>query len=116
MRKAYGGAYIAMCSRHLGADFVVAWPSAEIAVMGPEGAANIIFRREIETARDPEAMRQKKIKEYEEKFANPYVAAAQGFVDVILEPHKTREILIKALALTKTRTCRIEKRHGNMPV
>ncbi len=116
MRKAYGGAYIAMCSRHLGADFVVAWPTAEIAVMGPEGAANIIFRREIETARDPEAMRQKKIKEYEEKFANPYVAAAQGFVDVILEPHKTRDVLIKALSLTKTRVCTIAKRHGNMPV
>jgi acetyl-CoA carboxylase carboxyltransferase component len=116
MRKAYGGAYIAMCSRHLGADFVIAWPTAEIAVMGPEGAANIIFRREIETARDPEAMRQKKIKEYEEKFANPYVAASQGFVDVILEPHKTRDVLIKALSLTKTRVRTIAKRHGNMPV
>ena len=116
MRKAYGGAYIAMCSRHLGADFVVAWPTAEIAVMGPEGAANIIFRREIETAKDPEAMRQKKIKEYEEKFANPYVAASQGYVDVILEPHKTREALVRALSLTKIKERAVSKRHGNMPV
>ena len=116
MRKAYGGAYIAMCSRHLGADFVVAWPTAEIAVMGPEGAANIIFRREIETAKDPEAMRQRKIKEYEEKFANPYVAASQGYVDVILEPDKTREALIRALSLTKSKERAVLKRHGNMPV
>jgi acetyl-CoA carboxylase carboxyltransferase component len=116
MRKAYGGAYIAMCSRHLGADFVVAWPTAEIAVMGPEGAANIIFRREIDTAKDPEAMRQKKIKEYEEKFANPYVAASQGYVDVILEPHNTREALIRALSLAKSKERAISRRHGNMPV
>jgi methylmalonyl-CoA decarboxylase subunit alpha len=116
MRKAYGGAYIAMCSRHLGADFVAAWPTAEIAVMGPEGAANIIFRREIETAKDPEAMRQRKIREYEEKFANPYVAAAQGYVDVILEPHKTRDALIRALSLTRTKERRISKRHGNIPL
>lgn len=116
MRKAYGGAYIAMCSSHLGADFVIAWPTAEIAVMGPEGAANIIFRRDIETAKDPEAMRQRKIREYEEKFANPYVAASHGYVDTILEPDKTRAALVRALDLCKTRERLIRKRHGNMPV
>lgn len=117
MRKAYGGAYIAMCSRHLGATAVIAWPTAEIAVMGPEGAANIIFRKEISKSENPEATRQEKIKEYEDKFANPYVAASRGYVDQILEPHKTREALISILAISgKLETPGIERRHGNMPV
>ncbi|NJM16231.1 MAG: acyl-CoA carboxylase subunit beta, partial [Bacteroidales bacterium] len=90
LRKAYGGGYIAMNSRHLRADFVFAWPSAEIAVMGPEGAANIIFRKEIMEAEDPEKMRKQKVKEYKDKFANPYVAAARGYIDSVIEPEETR--------------------------
>ena len=117
-RKAYGGAYIAMCSRHLGADFVAAWPTAEIAVMGPEGAANIIFRREIESSDDPDATRAEKVREYEEKFANPYVAASRGYVDLIIEPWKTRESLARGLALTRLGRSSVPPghRHRNMPV
>lgn len=117
MRKAYGGAYIAMCSRHLGANMVIAWPTAEIAVMGSEGAANIIFKREIANSHEPEKTRLEKVKEYEEKFANPYVAASRGYVDMIIEPHKTRDALIKALELAKTRRApQYMKRHGNLPL
>ncbi|NLD36455.1 MAG: methylmalonyl-CoA carboxyltransferase [Desulfatiglans sp.] len=117
MRKAYGGAYIAMCSRHLGANTVIAWPTAEIAVMGPEGAANIIFKREIANSHDPEKTRLEKVKEYEEKFANPYVAASRGYVDMIIEPHNTRDALIRALELAKTRrVAKYNKRHGNLPL
>ena len=116
VRKAYGGAYVAMCSRHLGASFVIAWPTAEIAVMGPEGAANIIFKKEITESDDPEAMRKKMVKQYEDKFANPYVAASRGYVDLIIEPQKTRETLITALGVAKTRKIDIpDRRHGNMP-
>ena len=114
MRKAYGGAYIAMCSRHLGADFVASWPCGEIAVMGPEGAANIIFRKEIAAAEDPEACRQEKVREYEEKFANPYVAAKKGYIDTIIRSSKTRETFIKALSMTKQ--SRTGKSHGNIPL
>lgn len=117
MRKAYGGAYIAMCSRHLGAGFVVAWPSAEIAVMGSEGAANIIFRKEIEESHDPEATRREKIREYEEKFANPYVAAGKGYVDAILLPQQTRDVLVSVLAVSRNSTHSMPlRRHGNFPV
>ncbi len=117
MRKAYGGAYIAMCSRHLGSNFSIAWPTAEIAVMGPEGAANIIFRKEIEDSADPEATRREKIGEYEEKFANPYVAAGKGYVDTILLPQQTRDALAHVLGSSRnTEACRLPKRHGNMPV
>ncbi len=117
MRKAYGGAYIAMCSRHLGANFLFAWPGAEIAVMGPEGAANIIFRREIEASADPDATRAEKVREYEEKFANPYVGASKGYVDAIVEPEKTREALIRGLNLSRNREYgKVERRHGNMPL
>jgi acetyl-CoA carboxylase carboxyltransferase component len=117
MRKAYGGAYIAMCSRHLGANFVIAWPTAEIAVMGPEGAANIIFRKEIEESADPNATRQEKIREYEEKFANPYVAAGKGYVDTIREPSRTREALATILGNAKNAEFNsIPRRHGNIPV
>jgi acetyl-CoA carboxylase carboxyltransferase component len=116
LRKAYGGGYIAMNSRHLGADFVFAWPSAEIAVMGPEGAANIIFRKEISEAEDEAIMRQEKVKEYTDKFANPYVAASKGFVDDIIEPAKTREVLIHSLKLTKLKEeYRPAKKHGLPP-
>lgn len=117
MRKAYGGAYIAMCSRHLGADMVIAWPTAEIAVMGPEGAANIIFRKEITSSKDPESTRKEKVQEYEDKFANPYVAASRGYVDTIVEPDKTREALIRGLEMAKTKSKpAYERRHGNIPL
>lgn len=100
LRKAYGGGYIAMCSRHLGADFVYAWPTAEIAVMGPEGAANIIFRKEIASAENPDEKRKQYVQEYTEKFANPYVAASNGHVDAVINPDETREILIHSLNVT----------------
>ena len=116
LRKAYGGGYIAMNSRHLGADFMFSWPSAEIAVMGPEGAANIIFRKEIMEAEDPEVMRQLKVEEYKQKFANPYVAAAKGYIDAVIEPEETRKILLHALdvSIGKDDT-RPAKKHGIPP-
>lgn len=116
LRKAYGGGYIAMNSRHLGADFMFSWPSAEIAVMGPEGAANIIFRKEIMEAEDSEAMRLEKVAEYKEKFANPYVAAAKGYIDAVIEPEETRKILLHALevSISKDET-RPAKKHGIPP-
>ena len=116
LRKAYGGGYIAMNSRHLGADFMFAWPSAEIAVMGPEGAANIIFRKEIMEAEDEEAMRQQKVQEYIEKFANPYVAASKGYIDAVIEPSETRELLLHALEVSKNKDdYRPAKKHGIPP-
>jgi acetyl-CoA carboxylase carboxyltransferase component len=116
LRKAYGGGYIAMCSRHLKADFVFAWPTAEIAVMGPEGAANIIFRNEIKNAEDPEKVRQQKIKEYKKKFANPYVAAAYGYVDAVIEPTETRSFVIHALEISQHKTDEgPKKKHGIPP-
>ncbi len=116
LRKAYGGGYIAMCSRHLGADFVFAWPTAEIAVMGPEGAANIIFRAEIASADDPDAMRQEKVQEYTEKFANPYIAAANGHVDAVIDPHETREFLIHSIEISRDKQeYRPQKKHGIPP-
>jgi len=116
-RKAYGGAYIAMCSRHLGADQVFAWPTAEIAVMGPDGAANIIFRKEIEESGDPVSTRAEKIEEYRDKFANPYQAAKRGYVDDVIEPSTTRVKLISALEmLVSKRETRPAKKHGNIPV
>ncbi len=117
VRKAYGGAYIAMCSKHLGADQVFAWPSAEIAVMGPDGAANIIFKKEIEEAADPAAARKEKIEEYKRSFANPYKAAARGYVDDVIEPAATRSRLLAALALLAgKRETRPSRKHGNFPV
>lgn len=116
-RKAYGGAYIAMCSRHLGADMVYALPNAEIAVMGPEGAANIIFRNEIRDADDPMQKRQEKIDEYRNQFANPYVAAGRGFVDDVIDPALIRPTLINALEMCITkRESRPAKKHGNIPL
>jgi methylmalonyl-CoA decarboxylase subunit alpha len=116
LRKAYGGGYIAMNSRHLRADFVFAWPGAEIAVMGPEGAANIVFRKEIMEAEDPEAMRQQKIQEYKEKFANPYVAAAKGYIDEVIEPGDTRQRILHALKVSKNKSVFLpDKKHGIPP-
>lgn len=116
LRKAYGGGYIAMCSRHLGADFVYAWPTAEIAVMGPEGAANIIFRSEIQSASDPDAMRKLKVQEYTEKFANPYVAAANGHIDAVINPYETRNAIIHALKITSNKKeARPDRKHGIPP-
>lgn len=116
MRKAYGGGYIAMNSRHLRADFVFAWPLAEIAVMGPEGAANIIFRKEITSAPDPEKMRKKMVDEYKEKFANPYVAASRGYIDSVIAPAETRSILIHALEVSARKEISMpRKKHGVPP-
>lgn len=116
-RKAYGGAYIAMCSRHLGADMVFAFPTAEIAVMGPEGAANVVFRDEIAKAENPEAKRQEKIKEFRDVFANPYVAASRGYIDDVIEPQELRPKVISALELLVTKKAEyLPKKHGNMPV
>jgi acetyl-CoA carboxylase carboxyltransferase component len=116
-RKAYGGAYIAMCSRHLGTDMVYALPGAEIAVMGPDGAANIIFKDDIAKADNPPEMRQQKIEEYRNQFANPYVAASRGFVDDVIDPANIRPTLINALEMTLTkRESRPPKKHGNLPV
>lgn len=116
LRKAYGGGYIAMGSRHLRADFVFAWPSAEIAVMGPEGAANIIFKKEISEAEDPEKMRKLKVKEYKDRFANPYVAAAKGYIDTVIEPKETRRLLVHAISVSKDKTnTNPQKKHGIPP-
>ena len=117
VRKAYGGAYIAMNSKTIGADMVFAWPTAEIAVMGPDGAANIIFKKEIASADDPMEMRKQKIEEYKEKFSNPYVAAARGYVDDVIEPATTRQRIVSALEmLAGKRESRPSKKHGNIPL
>ena len=116
MRKAYGGGYIAMCSSHLKADFVFAWPTAEIAVMGPTGAANIIFRKEIAQADDPDAVRQQKVDEYKKKYANPYVAAAYGYIDSVIELKETRRFILHALDISQSKSVHLpEKKHGVPP-
>jgi len=116
IRKAYGGAYLGMCSKDLGADFVFCWPSTELAVMGAEGAVPIIFRKELEKAADPEKFLQEKIKEYREEFANPYRAAEHLHVDDVLDPAETRPRLIEALEMTMTKVGRKpDKKHGIMP-
>ena len=116
-RKDYGGSYLAMCSKHLGADMAFAWPSAQIAVMGAEGAANIIHAREIKGSEDPVAKRKEKIAEYEALFSNPYCAASRGFVDAVIQPAESRMRLIDALeALGTKRETRPAKKHGNIPV
>ena len=116
-RKAYGGAYDVMSSKHIRADFNVAWPTAEVAVMGPEGAVNIVFRRELEEAEDAAARRAELIADYKERFANPYHAAERGYVDDVVEPRRTRPVLITALetALTK-REPTPKRKHGNIPL
>jgi acetyl-CoA carboxylase carboxyltransferase component len=116
-RKDYGGSYLAMCSRDLGADMAFAWPTAEIAVMGAAGAANIIHRKEIKEAADSQAKRKEKIKEYETLFSNPYRAANRGFIDAVIEPSRTRPRLIEALELMcGKRELRPPKKHGNIPM
>jgi propionyl-CoA carboxylase beta chain len=117
LRKAYGGAYVALNSKSIGADLVFAWPNAEIAVMGPQGAANIIFAKEIEKSENPEATRQQKIEEYRQKFANPYVAASRGMVDDVIDPRETRIKLIQALEMLRNKKEeRPKKKHGNIPL
>ena len=117
VRKAYGGSYLAMCSKDLGADIVLAWPNAEIAVMGPEGAANIIFKKDIEKAEDAIAARTEKIKEYRDTVANPYIAAARGYVDDVIEPMTTRPRIISALDMLSSKRENLPaKKHGNMPL
>lgn len=117
LRKAYGGAYIAMGSKNLGADMVMAWPTAEIAVMGPEGAANIIFKDDIANSDNPIAAREDKIQDYKNKFATPFVAAQRGYIDDVIEPDSTRPRIIAALEmLSSKRDSRPAKKHGNLPV
>ncbi|WP_201777700.1 acyl-CoA carboxylase subunit beta [Ornithinibacillus californiensis] len=117
VRKAYGGAYVALNSKSIGADLVFAWPNAEIAVMGPEGAANIIFAKEIAASDEPEITRQEKIDTYREKFANPYVAASLGMVDDVIDPRETRMKLIQGLEMLQyKKEDRPSKKHGNIPL
>jgi acetyl-CoA carboxylase carboxyltransferase component len=116
-RKAYGGAYDVMSSKHIRGDINYAWPSAEIAVMGPEGAVNIIFRRQIAKADDPEAEGARLVEEYRERFANPYVAAARGYIDDVIEPRETRPRLVEALQMLQNkRDTNPPKKHGNIPL
>jgi acetyl-CoA carboxylase carboxyltransferase component len=116
-RKAYGGSYLAMCSRDLGADMVFAWPTAEMAVMGAEGAVGIIYRRELSEAQDPEAKREQKLREYRELLYNPYIAASRGYVDEVITPQETRPKIVAALELLSSkRETRPAKKHGNIPM
>jgi len=116
-RKAYGGAYDVMNSKHIGADINYAWPTAEIAVMGPKGAAEIIFRKEIAEAEDPEAKLQEKVDDYTHTFANPYRAAARGFVDEIILPRNTRMKLIRSFEMIENKVVNLpKKKHGNIPL
>lgn len=117
LRKAYGGSYIVMDSRSIGADLSFAWPTNEIAVMGAEGAANVVFRREIAAADDPEAARAQRIKEYQQELMHPYYAAERGLVDDVIDPAETRPVLIRALDALRTKDARLPSRkHGNPPV
>jgi propionyl-CoA carboxylase beta chain len=116
-RKAYGGAYCVMGSKHLRTDVNLAWPTAEIAVMGPEGAVNIVYRRELTGASDPDAVRRAKTEEFKERFANPFVAAEHGFLDDVIEPRQTRPRVIRALRLLSTKVDTMpRKKHGNIPL
>ncbi|MEM4781218.1 MAG: carboxyl transferase domain-containing protein, partial [Halalkalicoccus sp.] len=116
-RKAYGGAYCVMASKHLGADVNYAWPTSEIAVMGPQGAVNILYRQELENAEDTEKRRQELIDEYREEFANPYTAADRGFVDDVIEPADTRSRLVDDLEMLRSkRESQPDKKHGNIPL
>ena len=116
LRKAYGGAYLAMSSKALGSDIVLAWPQAEIAVMGAEGAANIVFKKEIESSEDPAGTRIEKIEEYREAFATPYVAAERGLVDRVILPEETRKVVYEALVgLDTKRVTRPSRKHGVIP-
>ena len=117
MRKSYGGSYNAMCNKEAGADVVLAWPNAEIAVMGAAGAVNFVFRKEINEAEDPAAMRAQKIKEYEAAYSNPYYAASFGYVDDVIEPKDTRARIIREFrALRGKEEFRYPKKHSNIPL
>jgi propionyl-CoA carboxylase beta chain len=116
-RKAYGGAYCVMASKHLRTDVNYAWPTAEIAVMGPEGAVDIVYKRELDAAANREQIRREKIDEFRDRFANPYVAADRGFVDAVIPPRETRKKLIQALAMLESkRDKNPPKKHGNIPL
>jgi methylmalonyl-CoA decarboxylase subunit alpha len=118
VRKAFGGAYIAMCSKHLGADFVFAWPTAQIAVMGAEGAVDIVYGREIKAAADPQGVREERIEQYNAEYLNPHLAAKLGYVDEIINPDQTRKMVYQSLVLLgdKRPTETVAKRHGNGPL
>jgi propionyl-CoA carboxylase beta chain len=116
-RKAYGGAFIVMGSKYIGADINLAWPSAEIAVMGAQGAVNILYRSELKNASDPENKRAELITEYNETLANPYLAAERGYIDAVIEPSQTREYITKAFRSLKTKRDALPPRkHGNIPL
>ena len=116
-RKAYGGAYDVMNSKHIRSDFNFAWPTAEIAVMGPHGAAEIIFKKEIEKAPEPAKALEEKVEEYRQKFTNPYIAAARGYIDDVIEPTETRPKIIKALRILVNKVdSNPKKKHGNIPL
>jgi acetyl-CoA carboxylase carboxyltransferase component len=116
-RKAYGGAYVVMNSKSIGADLAYAWPTAELAVMGPQGAVEIIYRRELQQAADPTARRLELVTEYTEKYANPYAAAERGYIDDVIDPAETRVKLIAGLELLSSKREELPKRkHGNMPL
>jgi acetyl-CoA carboxylase carboxyltransferase component len=116
-RKAYGGAYVVMNSKSIGADLAYAWPSAELAVMGPEGAVEIVYRRDLAEASDPVGRRKELVEEYTERYANPYAAAERGYVDDVIDPAETRRILVRSLALLVSKREELPKRkHGNMPL
>jgi acetyl-CoA carboxylase carboxyltransferase component len=117
LRKAYGGAYIVMDSRSIGADLSFAWPTNEIAVMGAEGAANVVFRREIAASDDPEATRARLVKQYREELMHPYYAAERGLVDDVIDPGETRQVLIRSLAMLRAKHAEVPARkHGNVPL
>ncbi len=117
LRKAYGGAYDVMSSKHIRGDFNFAWPTAEIAVMGPKGAVGVLFRKDIAAAEDPQAETDRLIKQYQEQFAHPYIAAARGYLDDVLDPRDTRPRLIEALSMVRNkRDSNPPRKHGNIPL
>jgi propionyl-CoA carboxylase beta chain len=116
-RKAYGGAYCVMGSKHIRTDINFAWPTAEIAVMGPEGAVNIVYRRELAAAGDGDTLRREKVAEFRERFANPFIAAERGFIDAVIEPRETRPRVIRALRMLENKVDTMpRKKHGNIPL
>jgi propionyl-CoA carboxylase beta chain len=116
-RKAYGGAYIVMGSKHLGADVNLAWPTAQVAVMGAQGAVNILYRKDLKDAAEPAKVREEKIAEYEEAFDNPYVAAERGWIDAVIAPSETRSRIVKSLRMLRTKRETLPaKKHGNIPL
>jgi acetyl-CoA carboxylase carboxyltransferase component len=116
-RKAYGGAYVVMDSKSIGSDLCFAWPTAELAVMGPQGAVGIVYKRELDAAPDPVARRTELVEEYTERYANPYIAAERGYVDDVIDPADTRKMLSRGLSLLRTKKEELPKRkHGNVPL